>query len=317
MLMPALETWDDLDVEADEFEDGTPGVWDDAWDISPTPWQKHNADEEFVCADFSQIESRVIAWLAGQIDLLDVFRRNDADKNQPDVYVYTAGKIGSKNRQLGKVCVLGLGFGMGPDKFVTTAKIMGGLTITLPFAIDTVREWRAANDKIVQFWYDLDDAFRKAIAAPYGSRFQVGYVTIVRGRTAVAIELPSGHHQLIYRNARLEPDPKNKFHGTSITYDGVNQYTKKWGPVRTYGGKLAENVTQAVARDMMAHCLLILDSMGIDQRMTVHDEIIAVAKTADAARILKVVLTVMQTPPRWAVGFPMAAAGWHGRRYRK
>lgn len=321
---PRLETLDDWagsndsKVEASSFDDDyAGGGWDDEdFDVPNIP-TKRAGDESFACADFSQIESRVIAWLAGQNDILDVFRRSDADKKAPDVYVYTAGKIGSTNRQLGKVCVLGLGFGMGPDKFIATAKIMGGLMLDLVFAVDTVKAWRAANDKIVKFWYDLDDAFRKCIAAPFGSRITVGHVTLVRGKTAIGIELPGKKRQLIYRNPRLEPDNANKLHGTSIVYDGVNQYTKQWGSVRTYGGKLAENITQAVARDMMAMCLLVLDTMGIDLRLTVHDEIIAVCKTNVAPQTLETILKVMRTPPPWALGFPLNAAGWHGRRYRK
>lgn len=267
-------------------------------------------DQVFVCVDFAQIEARVVAWLAGQKDILDVFASGQ------DVYVYTANQIGSDNRQLGKVCVLGLGFGMGFIKFVSSAKSYG-LTITEEFAERTVRDWRDANHKIVKFWYALDDAFRRAIVAPAGSRFQVGYVTIERGKDAIGILLPNGKRRLIYRNPRLEPDPSNKFHGTSIVFDGVQQWTKKYGPVRTYGGKLAENITQAVARDVLAHALLTLDAMGVDLRLTVHDEIIAVADAADGKRVYELVLKVMRATPDWAPGLPVGAEGWFGRRYRK
>ena len=269
-------------------------------------------DNEFICVDFSQIEARVLAWLAGQNDILDVFRSGK------DVYVYTAAKIGSTNRQLGKVCVLGLGFGMGPDKFVQTALLMGGLTLTSEFALQTVRDWREANAKIVGFWYALDDAFRQAIKAPVGSKFPVGKIVIERGRDAIGILLPSRSRRLIYRNPRLVPNPQS-FHPskTEIVYDGVSQYTKLWGPVKTYGGKLAENITQAVARDVMAAALLILDQMGIDLRLTVHDEIIAVALARAAAKVLASVLQVMRTPPPWALDLPVGAEGWHGKRYRK
>jgi DNA polymerase bacteriophage-type len=266
---------------------------------------------EFVCADFAQIESRVIAWLAGQTDILEVFASGR------DVYVYTANRIGSDNRQLGKVCVLGLGFGMGWEKFIATALLMGGLVLTEDFARATVKNWREANDKIVRFWYDLDDAFRKAIVSAPGTRVPVGKVVIERGEDAIGILLPSGKRRLIYRNPRLEPDPSNRVNGTSIVYDGIQQYSKQWGPVRTYGGKLAENITQAVARDVMAHVMLLLDGMKVDLRLTVHDEIIAVASAAKAAATLTLVLETMRTPPPWAHDLPVGAEGWHGKRYRK
>lgn len=267
---------------------------------------------ELVSADFAQIEARVIAWLAGQQDILDVFASGK------DVYVYTADKIGSTNRQLGKVCVLGLGFGMGFKKFIDAALVMGGITIDEDFARQTVKDWREANYKIVQFWYALDDAFRKAIQSAPGTRVAVGFVTIEKHEGYVAIRLPCTKRKLIYRNARLEDD-ETAFHDskTSVVYDGVQQWSKRWGPVRTYGGKIAENITQAVARDVMAEAILKLDVLGVDLRLTVHDEIIALAEGAKAASTLALMLEVMRTPPSWASGLPTGAEGWHGRRYRK
>lgn len=262
-----------------------------------------------VCADFAQIEARVLPWLAGQKDILEVFRSGQ------DVYVYTANKIGSKDRQLGKVCVLGLGFGMGPDKFIDTAATYG-LKLDALFAEQTVCAWREANDKIVSFWWDLDRAFRQAIKSPVGTRIRVGeFITIERGKKAVFIKLPSGG-RLTYRNARIEPDTSSRT-GESIVFDGVQQLSKKWGPVRTYGGKLAENITQAVARDVMAAALLKLDAMGFDLRLTVHDEIIAVADAAAGEAVKELMLKVMRTPPAWAPGLPVGAEGWVGPRYKK
>lgn len=264
-----------------------------------------------VCADFAQIEARVIAWLAGQQDILDVFASGE------DVYTYTARLIGSTSRQLGKVCVLGLGFGMGPVKFILTAASYG-LTIDEVFAESTVKAWREANREIVHFWYELDDAFREAIKSPYGTRVKVGdYVTVERGRTAVFIRLPSGR-QLVYRNARLvyNPDARHRS-GYDIVYEGVDQKTKRWATIRTYGGKLAENVTQAVARDIMAEALLTLDDLGVDLRLTVHDEIIAVALASEAQRTLDLIIEIMRTPPAWGLGLPIGAEGWFGERYRK
>lgn len=266
-----------------------------------------------VACDFSQIEARVLPWLSGQTDILEVFARNE------DVYMYVARLLNSTAplRQLGKVCVLGLGFGMGYKKFVATALLMAGLVITEQFAYDTVKDWREANDKTVAYWYALDDAFRQCIISAPGTRIPCGKVVFERGKDAIGILLPNKKRRLIYRNPRLEPDPSNKIHRTSIVYDGVQQYSKQWGPVRTYGGKLAENITQAVARDVMAEAMLILADRGVDLRLTVHDEIIAICSAEKAEEILALMLKVMRTPPPWASDLPVWAEGWHGKRYRK
>jgi DNA polymerase len=303
---------------SDSFTPGDPLVFDRmmanaraaAAKVQPVPV----AHKVFICCDYSQIEARVLAWLAGQQDILDVFARNE------DVYVYTAGKIGSTNRQLGKVCVLGLGFGMGWSKFIATAKLMGELDLDETFAQDTVRNWRTSNPKIVRLWYVLDDTFRAAIVAPVGARLPVGDspLTIERGKDAIGIMLPSQKRRLIYRNPRLVPN-EDSFHETKtdIHYDGIQQMSKKWGPIKTYGGKLAENVTQATARDVMAAGLLEMDSIGLDLRMTVHDEVIAVCAESEASMKLAVMLGIMRKAPAWAEGLPVWAEGWTGKRYKK
>jgi DNA polymerase len=142
----------------------------------------------------------------------------------------------------------------------------------------------------------------------------VGLVMFERGNDAVGILLPSGKRRLIYRNPRWEKNAEGR---SCMTYDGLDQYTKRWGAVKTYGGKLAENVTQAVARDIMAYAMLALDAKGLDLRLTVHDEIIAVVLDWEATPMLNVMLDVMNHPPAWALDLPIAATGWTGRRYKK
>jgi DNA polymerase len=260
-----------------------------------------------VCADFAQIEARVIAWLAGQQDILDVFASGE------DVYVYTAQGIGSSSRTLGKVCVLGLGFGMGAPKFQATAATYG-LALDAEFAESTVYAWRDKNRRIVSFWYDLDRAMRECIEAPFGTRTRAGRIVFIRGNDGVGMQLPSGR-LLIYRNARIEYDPYTG--RDAITFDGISQTTKQWGAIRTYGGKLAENCTQAVARDVMADAMLALDARGQNLLLSVHDELIGEAPKADAQRTLGEMLAVMRTAPTWAPGLPVGAEGWIGPRYRK
>lgn len=266
---------------------------------------------ELVSCDYSAVEARVIAWLAGQVDILDVFARGD------DVYVFTANRIGSKDRQLGKVAVLGLGFGMGHEKFVATAKTYG-LTLTLEFAKSVVQAWRGANDKIVSFWYDLERACVAALEHP-SLTFRAGVndcleIRMAKGKLAGAllIILPSGRH-LVYRNARLEWHDGKR----SIVYDGINQYTRKWEPLRTYGGKLAENVTQAVARDLMRDALLAAENDNFEPVATVHDEGVIEIQAARAERAYRRMRATMSQAPQWAPGLPLDGAGWHGTRYRK
>lgn len=265
----------------------------------------------YAVCDYSAIEARIIAWLAGQQDILDVFASG------ADVYVYTAAKINSDDRQLGKVAVLGLGFGMGDVKFVETAKGYK-ITLTPERAKEVVSAWRAANQKIVQFWYDLDAAARNAIENRQITHFDHGIEvrmanpqSLLRG--AMLIILPSGRH-LVYRNARLEYDGEGR---QSITYDGINQYTRKWEAIRTYGGKLAENVTQAVARCLLADAMLRMERDGLDLVASIHDEVVCEVRESEGKTAFARMKSIMQDGPAWATGLPLGGAGWVGRRYGK
>lgn len=262
----------------------------------------------FAVCDYSAIEARVIAWLAGQQDILDVFASGE------DVYVYTAAKINSTDRQLGKVSVLGLGFGMGAPKFVDSAATYK-LTLTLERAQEVVHAWRSANKKIVQFWYDLDRAVRDAIE--HGKETQVGFLTVrmAKGimRGSLLIVLPSGRH-LVYRNARLEHDGDGK---SSIVYDGTNQYTRKWEAIRSYGGKFAENVTQAVARCLLADAMLRMERNHLPIVASIHDEVVCEVDEERGQQQYEAMKAIMQNGPAWAAGLPLGGAGWVGKRYGK
>jgi len=130
---------------------------------------------------------------------------------------------------------------------------------------------------------------------------------------AILIELPSGRH-LVYRGARLG---QGRFGREQIIYEG-NDFNHNWGPIETYGGKIVENVTQAVARDLLAHALLDLSDTHDDELLaTVHDEIIGLTDEADAQSLYIDMRLAMQTAPPWAKGLPLAAAGFIGERYGK
>jgi DNA polymerase len=261
----------------------------------------------FVVCDYHAIEAIVLAYLADFKSLLDVFRRGE------DIYTFTAQSVGSPNRQFGKVLRLACGYGMGAPKFRKTAKTYG-LDLGLVEAERAVHAYRAANQPIVDLWYAYESGAREAIMHPGVSfwRNGIGFRRAdPKGRLAgsLLIEKPSGGN-LVYRNVRL--------HSGRITYDGVNQFTRQWGPQETYGGKLVENVTQAVARDLLADAMVTYDrALPGTLVTTIHDEIVALVKKEHADGALGVLKKVMSTPPDWAPGMPLSASGYVADRYAK
>lgn len=256
--------------------------------------------------DLSQIEARVVAWLAGQQDILDVFASGE------DVYTYTAGKIGSNDRQMGKVLVLACGFGMGPDKFLATAALYG-IKLDLDQAKELVYGWRRANAKIEAFWYALGEAFRRVALGPRGMAERVGHLVLQKAGKAVRIVLPSGRH-LVYQDVQILQDDAGR---PEITYMGVHQLTRQWDRLRTYGGKLAENATQAVARDVMADALLELHDRDVPVVGSIHDEALFESEPDEMPATFAFALRAFQRTPKWAPGLPVGAAGWVGDCYRK
>lgn len=265
----------------------------------------------FVNYDLSAIEGRVVCWLAGQRDVLDVYRRGE------DVYVYTQKKLGLGSRQEGKVAVLGLNYGMGPDKFVATAAGYG-LTYSREQAETIVSDYRQANEKIRQFWYALDHAAKAVLGAGAGRSLSVGKVRVSThrsrvGSTLMTIALPSGAY-LYYRDARIEDGDK----GEMIVFNGVDQKTKRWSAQRTWGSKLVENVTQSVARDVLCDMLIrCSDANAGDLVMTVHDEVLIEAPADRAESCAALVHDIMNTAPHWAADCPIAAEGGVKQRYGK
>lgn len=263
---------------------------------------------ELMTADFSAIEARVIAWLANQQDILEVFHRGE------DVYVYAASRIGSKDRQLGKVSTLGLGYGMGAKKFVHTAKGYG-VELTESRAEEVKTFWRDSNARIVRFWKALESAAIEAVESP-GRRVPVGkYILFRMAGSFLWCRLPSGR-VLCYPYPKII-DKAVPWGGTkpAIAFKGVDSITKKWGQHDTYGGKLAENITQAVARDLLAEAMIRVEKAGFPVVLHVHDE--AVCEIPEGTGDLKAFGQLMSETPAWAKGLPVKAEGWIGKRYRK
>lgn len=280
-------------------------------------------DHAFVVFDLSQIEARMIAWLAGQQDTVAVFARGD------DVYTFTARKLGLNSRQEGKVAVLGLGYGMGPNKFIDTAATYK-LTYTVEQAEKIVRDWREANPHIVQFWWALDRGAKQVISdaeKAFNRRASLkinDYITLdvnpaSNGSPLMTIRLPSGR-RLYYRDIALEKNPgaTNRLADKSVTYSGTNQITRKWDRIRSYGGRIAENSCQACARCVVAEMALEIERKRLgDVILSVHDELIVEVPLADAQARYEAIEKVMNTTPSWAPGLPVKAEGHILMRYGK
>lgn len=271
--------------------------------------------------DFSQIEARVITWLAGAQDLLDVFARGD------DVYVYTANKIGSTSRQLGKVLVLGCGFGMGGAKFQTTANDPPyNLGLDEATAHGSVRAWRQSNPKIPDFWYKLEELIRWVIETPGRKLFlkptpEAPTINAQCDTRAnwLTITLPSGRDLWYYK-------PEIGWDGErgrpTITFMTVNAITKVFQREKSYGGKFAENITQAVARDIMWEAAIRMQIFPDFAPVgTVHDELIFQVpkrpyehwKFQEGTPLHKLLVE----NPDWTKGLPIAAKISHGVRWGK
>ena len=270
------------------------------------------AGKTFAVCDFSAIEARVIAWLAGEDWVLDVFREGG------DIYCETASQMfhvpvrkhgeNAELRQKGKIAVLGLGYGGG----VNALENMGGssLGLTESEEQDIVTRWRNSNPHIVALWSALETAARnvttyKIPATVNGIRFE--WET---SSSTMTIQLPSGR-KISYPKMGLR---KNRFGKMSLQYMGVNQDTKKYEWVDTYGGKITENVVQAIARDCLAEVMRAAAKAGFKMVFHVHDEIIV---EADSEKDLQRIEEIFARPISWAPGLPLKGAGYTTPYYKK
>lgn len=272
---------------------------------------------ELFVADYAAIEARVLLWLAGDEGALDIFRRGD------DIYLDMASSIygyacnkkdhGSE-RQLGKVAILGLGYQMGASKFVDTA-LTYGITLTDDFARVVVDTYRSKYWRVKQMWTDQEEAAIKAVHHPY-TEVHCGLITWFSEPGFLYGELPSGRY-LAYPNpeVRMRTMPWGGVK-EALTYMGIDTYTRQWKRQVTYGGMIVENITQAVARDLMAQAMLRCEQSGTYQTlMSVHDELIAQAPIG-VGDVHEFEALMAECPP-WAEGCPVTAEGWKGARYRK
>jgi len=272
----------------------------------------------FVVSDFSAIEARVIAWIAGEEWRLNVFR-NDGDiycESASHIYHVPVVKhgINGELRQRGKVAELALGYGgaVGAMKQMdTTGSVpeeeMQGI----------VTQWRAESPKIVRMWRDCQDAAvsvirgnqpKRVLRSLQGTEF---YVKLVDGTPVLFIRLPSGRPI-----AYWDPKVMDTEMGPRITYMTQNQTTRKWERCETYGGKLTENIVQSVARDCLAEKMKLLESMGYPIVFHVHDEMILDVPREDK-EAAALVDRIMGEPIDWAPGLPLKGGTYECDFYRK
>ena len=264
----------------------------------------------FIVADFSAIEARVIAWLAGEQWRLEVFRQGG------DIYCASASKMfhvpvekhgqNSHLRQKGKIAELALGYGGAVGALTAMGALdMGLAEEELP---PLVRQWREANPHIIRLWAQVEDA--AMTAAREKARVRLGRLTFHCRSGMLFITLPSGR-KLCYVKPRIQT---NRFGGDGLTYEGVGE-SKKWTRIGTFGGKLTENIVQATARDLLAEAMLRLRDAGLEIVMHVHDE--AVLEVPIGHSGVEEVCALMAEAPAWADGLPLRADGYECRFYQK
>lgn len=270
----------------------------------------------FHVCDFSAIEARVIAWLAGETWVLDVFRKGG------DIYCATASQMfgvpvekhgaNAELRQKGKIAVLALGYGGG----VSALEAMGGsrMGLSQQEEKDIMLRWREANPKIVKLWKVIELAAIRALQTGETITINRG-IEVGRHWGCLTIKLPSGR-TICYPRASIGVERNDGWRGDHpiIEYEGLNQITKKWEKIRTYGGKLTENVVQSIARDILGIVILRAYHESLDIVFHIHDEIIV---EAEADQTLKDVETLFSEPISWCTDLPLKGAGYSTPYYLK
>lgn len=312
--------------------------------------------KKLVVADLSNIEGRMLAWLAGEEWKIKAFIDYD-EGNGPDLYKATYGRtfgvspdeVTKQQRQIGKVLELGLGYSGGVGAFLTFSRAYGvdlddladityreldkqflkeaegaydffvekkmthGLKRHTFIACEAIkRAWRFAHPNIVRFWKEMDEVTEAVVSGAVKSGMVGEYIKVCSPASGwLALVLPS-RRALIYPACRL---PATNEHCT-FTYAGMNQYSRKWDRIRTYSGKLTENVTQAAARDILMAGIKNAEANNYSVIMHVHDEIIAEVPD-DPSFNADGLAKCMTDAPAWAEGLPLSAAGFEAKRYRK
>lgn len=306
-------------------------------------------NKKLVISDLSNIEGRVLTWLAGEAWKIEAFEANDAGTGA-DLYILAYAKafnlspeeVEKAQRQIGKVLELSMGYAGGVGAFAAMALAYGmdlddlaakagptipahirekavwmrefmakkgngfsGLSENTWLVCESLKQlWREAHPQIVKLWADVEKAAKSAVL---GKPVTTHGLTFDRKGAWLRVRLPSGRY-LCYPSPRIE--------GTQLTYMGTNPYSRKWCRLKTYGGKLVENIVQAIARDVMAENMPHIEKKGYQIVLTVHDEVITEAPNLPSYTAIKL-SSYLSIVPYWAQGLPLRAAGFEAMRYRK
>jgi DNA polymerase len=274
--------------------------------IIPSP------DKKLFVADYAAIEARVLFWIANHYRGLKMFTEGkDLYKDQASViYRKPVSEITKAERNLGKAAVLGCGYQMGAKKFFDTC-VSWGIEVTEALAQTSVEAYRANHKPVTQVWYNLETAAIKCILEK--KKITVNKTTWYYANGFLWCVLPSGR-KLAYYGPKVEVTTTSWGEKKlALHHWRVNSLTKKWEYRPNYGGKLTENVVQAISRDLMADAMLRAENKGYQILMSVHDELIAEKETGSVIEFEN----LMSELPAWAAGAPITAEGWTGERYRK
>jgi len=273
----------------------------------------------FSC-DFGSVEGRGAAWMSGEEWILNEYRRLDREGG-PDMYEVAAASIVHKpaneitkdeRTKYGKPTELGGNFGGGVGAI---RRFGGGEGMTDDEVRDQIiNPWREARPKIVAFWAALEQAAMDAVANP-GQVFNACCVKFMVADKFLKCRLPSGRILYYYDPKIMDCETSWGAIKPSVTFMAVDPMTKQWKRESTYGGRLCENVVSGTCRDIMAEAMLRLEAAGYHIVLTVHDEI--VSEVSEDFGSVKEFVDIMCEVPAWAKGFPIAASGWRGKRYRK
>jgi DNA polymerase len=323
------------DMPADDIELGIAAilaggahlVWDEPIKLCSNAIRGCIVAEEgkkLVVSDLAQVEARVLPWLAGEAWKLEAFAAYDRGE-APDNYVmaYSRGfgvaaeEVDKDGRQIGKVSELSCGYGGAYAAWASMGALYG-FELPRHQVNEIVNAWRLAHPAICDWdtglWKKLDDAARNAIQNP-GRTFAAGeHIRFERWREWLRMQLPSGGF-LNYAAPAIIEDPKRPGQ-TCVSYMGVDNYTKQWKRLTTYGGKLSADATQATAREIMAYNLPEIEEAGYLPVLLVHDEVVTeVPYTEDYS--VESLNAMLAKKWAWMDGLPLAAGGFEAYRYRK
>ena len=267
-----------------------------------------------LCADYSSIEFILLVWLAGDAEAVKHFA-NGLDQYKMlamDMYGVPYDEVSKDQRQMGKVGILGCGYGLGVHGCIRYA-LQYGLELSEEEARQVVTGYRTKYPGVPQLWYDLSEAAMSAVQCP-GEKFTAFRTTFrtvhSKGRKYLQMVLPSGR-AMYYHNPRID---EGKF-GPLVFVEGVNQLTRQWQDKEMTPGKWAENVIQAIGRDLLYYGKFKLREAGYKIIGSIYDEVIA--EVPNGFGSLQEFESLMASVPPWATGLPVRAEGWEGRRYRK